>query len=164
MIACGLCTWCVDWSGSNLKWQLSWQTETLGSRIQESEPLCCRTTTPYLVNLQDFSPLLSGRAALVGWAIFMFGAVILHKGNQLLEGRMNKNKQKLISISYWMWEVLQVKRVIWVYFQNRSGKPQVYHSIQWIQNTKDPDGSSVISLSVKGFGCLLCSKNNDDLL
>lgn len=37
-----------------------------------------------LVDLQDFSPLLGGGAALAGRAILVFGVVILHKGYQLL--------------------------------------------------------------------------------
>lgn len=43
--------------------------------------------TQYLVDLQDFSPLLGGRAALGGRAILELGAVVLHEGNQQLKAK-----------------------------------------------------------------------------
>lgn len=51
-----------------------------------------RYSTQYLVDLQDFSPLLGGRAALGGRAILVSWAVVLHKGYQQLEGTENKKK------------------------------------------------------------------------
>lgn len=41
--------------------------------------------TQYLVDLEDFSPLLGGGAALGGRAILVLGAVVLHEGNQQLK-------------------------------------------------------------------------------
>lgn len=35
-----------------------------------------------LIDLQDFSPVFGGRAALGGRAILVFGAIILHEGYQ----------------------------------------------------------------------------------
>lgn len=58
-----------------------------------------RHRTQYLVDLQDFSPLLGGRAALASWAVLVFGAVIFHKGYQLLDGTANKNLALLFTVS-----------------------------------------------------------------
>lgn len=43
-----------------------------------------RYRTQYLVDLQDFSPLVSGRAALGSRAILVLRAVVLNKWNQQL--------------------------------------------------------------------------------
>lgn len=50
--------------------------------------------TRYLVDLQDFSPLLGGGAALSSRAILVFRAVVLHKGDQLL-GRDTKKTKRI---------------------------------------------------------------------
>lgn len=41
--------------------------------------------TQYLVDLEDFSLLLGGGAALGGRAILVLGAVVVHEGNQQLK-------------------------------------------------------------------------------
>lgn len=76
---------------------------TAGLDIKTLQPCPARTPeytqyTQYLVDLRDFSPVLCRGATLSTGAVVVFGAVVFHKGYELLDGTEKHNNVTMVHL------------------------------------------------------------------